>query len=53
MKPPSKIYLDEIHGFRALASSRAIAWQLIRNECYEKRVQVPTLEQIKFLKKLK
>lgn len=41
-----KIFTDTIHGFRAETPSKMMAWALIRNECHELGLQVPTLDKI-------
>lgn len=41
-----KMYIDQIHGIRAKAGSRIMAWALIRNKCHELGKEVPQLNQI-------
>jgi hypothetical protein len=40
------LYRDTIYGLQASARSRTMAWQLIRNKCYELNQEVPTMEKI-------
>jgi hypothetical protein len=42
-----KYYKDDLHGYTAYASSKQIAWALIRNKCHENRVEIPTLDKIR------
>jgi hypothetical protein len=51
MTNKQKIYKDTIHGFEALASSKNLAWMLIRNECKKMKLQVPTFDKIIEVKK--
>lgn len=44
-----RFYEDELHGFRAKAVSKTMAWMLIRNECHKKKLPVPTFDKIKEL----
>lgn len=43
----SKIYTDTQHGLQAFASSKTMAWMLIRDKCHELKLKVPTLDKIK------
>lgn len=40
------IWKDTIHGFKANARSKTIAWALIRNKCYQLKLKVPMLNEI-------
>jgi len=42
----SKYYTDSIHGFRAFAPSKTMAWMLIRNECVRLKLPIPTYDKI-------
>jgi hypothetical protein len=41
-----KLYKDSLHGFTAYASSRNMAWMLIRGKCHELKLEVPTFDKI-------
>lgn len=42
-----KKYFDKIHGFTAEATSKQMAWMLIRNKCHELKKEVPKIDKIK------
>ena len=46
-----RLYKDTIHGIKALAISKNMAWMLIRGECHRLKLDVPTLDKIKEVKK--
>jgi hypothetical protein len=41
------LFEDTVHGIKAIAFNKASAWMLIRNECYERGLRVPSLDKIK------
>jgi hypothetical protein len=42
-----KKYKDTINGFEAEATSKIMAWMLIRNKCKDLDKNIPSLEEIK------
>lgn len=47
------LYKDSLHGICAAAPVKSMAWMLIRNECYEKKLAVPTMDKIEFIRELR
>jgi hypothetical protein len=47
-----KLFKDKIHAITAMAPSSMMAWMLIRNECHERKIEIPTLDKIEFIKDL-
>ena len=41
-----KKYYDTMYGFVAEATSKQMAWMLIRNKCHELKKEVPTIDKI-------
>lgn len=46
------LYKDTVHEFRAIGTSKMMAWALIRNECHAKKIIVPTMDKIEFIRDL-
>ena len=47
MSKEKKKFIDEATGIEATASSKIMAWQLIRNECHINKFHVPKIDKVK------
>lgn len=45
-----RTFKDDIHGITASAKSKTGAWMLIRNECHNRGIKVPQMNQITEIK---
>lgn len=47
-----KLYKDTLYGITAAAPSTSMAWMLVRNECVSRKVAIPTMDKIEFVRAL-